>query len=824
MTLEPNTAFSHYRILSKIGEGGMGEVYLAEDDILERKVALKILSEQCCKESERLQRFVREAKASSALNHPNIITIFEFGEHKHSHFIASEMIEGVTLASMLGEGPVQPDTALAIASQVASALAAAHSAGIVHRDIKPENVMVRPDGLVKVLDFGVAKLMEHRPARPSGSEDATRIKIDTSPGMIIGTANYMSPEQAAGKAVDHRSDIFSFGVLLYELLAGKLPFSGVTAVEIIGAILYKDPIPLTEAAPELPEEVCRIVAKAMAKDVSDRYQNIDETLTDLRSLQGSGAGLNFRHTEPATRGTEEKTRIMDAAVTGETGAPGDTGVQKASHSTSRTKMRGGPLYALLAVITVAVAGTYWFIPRDQGRQIESIAVMPFSNAGGSPDTEYLSDGLTEALIGALSKLPELSVRSRTSVFRYKGKEIDTKKAGEELGVQTLLSGSVTQRGEDLNVNLELIDTSSDTVIWSERYARKLTDIATLQGEIALAVSRQLKKTLAGPGGDVLEKKPTENSEAYLLYLRGRFHVAKFTREGLNTGLRYFNEAIEEDPAFAGAYAGIAYYYITSADWFLTSRESFPKAKIAAEKALSIDPEDSEAQGLLAIVKWWGDWDPAGAEAAFRKSLEIDPKNAHARAFYGWFLVSVGRTDEGIQQNQEAVNVDPLAIESNSLLGHSFYYSRRYKLAEDQLTKTSEIDNGYWLAHAILARSLYQMGRNEEAIKEARTTLELEGEVVEVRSLLAGILAGSGKTEEARKILADLNELSRTRFVPAYNLAEVYVGLGETDRAMDMLEKAYADRSFFIALLRTDPVFDGLRSEPRFKELQKKTGL
>lgn len=481
---------------------------------------------------------------------------------------------------------------------------------------------------------------------------------------------------------------------------------------------------------------------------------------------------------------------------------------------------------IAGVIVVAALGIggWWIWGRGPSRQIESIAVLPFTNAGGNPDSEYLSDGLTEALIGVLSKLPDLSVRSRTSVFRYKGKEIDTRKTGEELGVQALLSGKVTQRGDEIDLTVELVDAFDDTVIWTERYSRKLTDVAALQNEIALSVSRQLRSTLSKGDSDLFDKKPTENSEAYLLYMRGRFQTAKFTREGLDRGLAYFNEAIEKDPTFASAYAGIAYYYITSADWFLTSKESLPKAKAAAEKALSIDPDNPEALGFLAIVKWWSDWDPPGAEAAFRRSLEIDPNNTHTRAFFGWFLVSTGRSEEGIRQNRDALKLDPLSVETNSLYGHSLYYGRKYDLAEEQLRKTIEIDSNYWLAHAILARSLYKMGRNGEAIKEARITFELEREVVEVRTLLAGILAGSGSTAEARKILAELEELGKTRFVPAYNLAEAYVGLGDNEKAIGYLEKAYEDRSFYLALLRTDPIFDGLRSEPRLKSLQEKTGL
>jgi len=480
--------------------------------------------------------------------------------------------------------------------------------------------------------------------------------------------------------------------------------------------------------------------------------------------------------------------------------------------------------AAVLVVGVLAGGIYWNFFSGSTRKIESIAVMPFTNESKDPESEYLADGLTDALIGALSKLPDLSVRSRTSAFRYKGKEIDTKKAGTELGVQALLNGRVSQHGNDLDLSLELIDTATDTVIWSERYSRKMTDVASLQSEIALDVSQQLKTTLAGTNSEQLGKSSTENSEAYLLYLRGRFHSGKFTREGLETGLKYFNEAIEEDPEFASAYAGISYYYIISADWFIPSKEALSNAKEAAEKALSIDPNNALAESSLAMVRWWLDWDAKAAEATFLKALELDPDNVTTRGYFGWFLISTGRVEEGIKEDQKVLELDPLSVEANNAYGQDLYFAHRYDLAEVQLKKTIELDKNYWLAHSLLARALDQMGKKQEALKEATLTLPIENEVVEVRTLNARLLAESGDKEGARKILAELDERAKTQFVPAYNLAEVYIGLGENDKAIDYLEKALEERSFFMALFRTDPVFDGIRSDPRVKALQEKTGL
>jgi TolB-like protein/Tfp pilus assembly protein PilF len=450
--------------------------------------------------------------------------------------------------------------------------------------------------------------------------------------------------------------------------------------------------------------------------------------------------------------------------------------------------------------------------------------MPFVNEVGSADTEYLSDGLTEALIGALARLPGLSVKSRSSVFRYKGMEIDSKKVGNDLGVQALLSGRLIQRGDRLDLSLELVDSLNDTVIWSSRYDRKMTDVASLQDEIAREVSQQLKVKLSGGKDDPLTGRSTENSEAYLLYLKGRYYTSRYTREGLERGLGYFNEAVKIDPAYANAYAGIAYNYITAADWFLPSKEAIQKAKAAAEKAISIDPGHSDAQGSLATAAWWYDYNVKTAEKGFRRSIDLDKNNAHKRAIFGWFLVSNGRFEEGLEQNRDALSRDPLSAEISALYGQSLYFAHRYDLAEEQLRKTVKLDPDYWLAHVLLAKTLEATGRKREALKEAKRALELENEVPEIKALVAHLHAVSGDIQEARKILDELVSLAEKRFVPAYNLADIYVALGDNQRALDFLEKAYSDRSFFLVMLRTEPHFDGLRSDPRYKAIMERTGL
>jgi serine/threonine-protein kinase len=496
----------------------MGDVYLANDTKLDRKVALKILPSEFVADAERMRRFVQEAKSASALNHPNIITIYEIGESNETHFIAAEYIEGETLHRRLQGEPMSLNSALDAGVQIASALQAAHNAGIIHRDIKPENVVIRPDGLVKILDFGIAKLTEKK-SDSIDAEAATAIKAEgTSAGMIIGTANYMSPEQARGGEIDARSDIFSFGIVLYEMLAGKKAFAGETAMDIIGAILHKEPIPLNQIVPEIPHEIERIINKTLRKDRDERYQTAKDLLIDLKDIKQELEFQNkLERTTPPHR-EEANTQILSATT------------NEAVHTTSSAeyvaqeikKHKRGFGYALIGLLVASIGLGYWFFTNRSAntKQIESIAVMPFVNESGNADVEYLSDGMTETLISSLSNIPNLSVKARSTVFYYKGKETSPKKIGEELNVQAVLLGRVVQRGDDLKLNLELVNTQTQDVIWSEQYNRKQTDLVSLQTEIAQDVSNKLKTKLSGTDEAKLTKIYTANPEAYQFYLKG----------------------------------------------------------------------------------------------------------------------------------------------------------------------------------------------------------------------------------------------------------------------------------------------------------------
>ncbi|MDQ3751029.1 MAG: protein kinase, partial [Acidobacteriota bacterium] len=525
---------SHYRIISKLGEGGMGEVYLAEDTRLERKVALKILPEDFASDTERMRRFVQEAKSASALNHPNIITIYEIGETDNPHFIATEYIEGETLHNRLKSEPLNLKSVLDIAIQVASALEAAHRAGIVHRDIKPENVMVRPDGLVKILDFGIAKLTEKK-NESIDAEAATAVQAGTMPGMIIGTANYMSPEQARGKTVDARTDIFSFGIVLYEMLSGKLPFEGESAMDTIGAILHKEPVSLSQISPDLPRELQRIIEKCLRKDRDERYQTAKDLLIDLKDIRQDFEFQNKLERTASPQREDAKTEILNVTTSDK---PQTTSSAEYVATEIKQHKRGFAI-GFIVLFLASIGLGYWFFANRSVNtsQIESIAVLPFENQ--NLETEYLSDGLTESVINNLSKLPHLRVITRNSVFRYKGKETDPIIVGRELDVRSVLTGRIIQRGDNLIISAELTDLRDNKQIWGQQYNRKVMDAFALQQEISRDISETLRSKLTGEEQQRLAKRETISPDAYQLYLKGRYHWNKREPEEHKKAIQYF---------------------------------------------------------------------------------------------------------------------------------------------------------------------------------------------------------------------------------------------------------------------------------------------
>ena len=680
------TTLSHYRIVSKIGAGGMGEVYLARDTHLERQVALKVLRAEIADDEERVRRFVQEAKAASALNHQNILTVYEIGHFENSRYIATELIKGETLRDRLRRGPLPLRETLDVALQVAAALNAAHEAGIVHRDIKPENIMLRDDGLAKVLDFGLAKLTEKK-SETISSEDVTRVHVKTSPGLVMGTVAYMSPEQARGKEIDSRSDIWSLGVVIYEMLTRRTPFAEETTSDAIAAILTRDPAPLET---ETPSELQRIIRKALQKKAAERYQTVKDFLLDVRNLkrelefseelERSQIPASARSSNVgASRLSENATGINRAAISAQNSPPQQTSSAEYLVSQISGHKRGVAVGLISLLATIGLG--YWLLANRAApaKQIESIAVMPFVNESGNADVEYLSDGMTETLISSLSQLPNLNVKARSSVFRYKGKEIDLQKAAQELKVHAILTGRVMQRGDQLMLSLELVDTRTENAIWSEQYNRKQTDLVSLQSEIARDVSSKLRVKLSGTDERKLAKSYTANPEAYQLYLKGRFSWNKRTADGLKQAVEYCKQAIEKDPGYALAYSGLAETYVLFSPYSVAlPKDSFPQAKAAALRALELDDSLAEAHAALGLYLTTFERDRSGAERELRRAIELNPNYATAHHWLGLEILAPSkRFDEALAELRRAEELDPLSSVIVTEVGGCLLYARRY---------------------------------------------------------------------------------------------------------------------------------------------------
>jgi len=783
----------------------MGVVFKAEDTSLGRFVALKFLPEGISGDRQALERFQREAKSASALNHPNICTIYEIGRHDGQPFLAMEFLDGETLRRRITGGPLPIDEILGLGIQIAEALEAAHARGIIHRDVKSANIFVTKRGGAKILDFGLAKLAPPRRAG-EGVETATRTagfdeSLLTSPGTTVGTFAYMSPEQALAQELDARSDLFSFGVVLYEMATGVLPFGGATSAAIFDAILNKAPAAPVRINPDLPVQLENIIDKALQKDRGLRYQSASDMRADLQRLK------------------RDRESARPAAAAGE-----------ARETIAEPRRRRGPATWAMGALVVAALGVagYLLWPRPRPKATPPagkimMAVLPFENLSGDPEQEYFSDGLTEEMISRLGNMqPErLGVIARTSSMRYKGSQKPIDEIARELGVSYLIEGSVRRAAGQVRITAQLIQVSDQTHLWAENYEKPVEDVFAVQSEVADKVAASLAvKLLAGRQGN-LAQPATTDPEAHEAYLRGRFHLEKRTKEGLEKAVGYFKQAIALDPGYALAYTGLADSYLVM-PWFayVQPREAYPLARAAALKALKIDDTLAEAHASLGYSQHL-DWNWAEAAREFQRALNLNPGYAVAHHWYSGYLADIGRFDEAIAEGLRAQELDPYSLIIVRDLGSAFYFARRYEEAVKQYRKALELDPDFAPSRAFLGMAYSLLGDHQRAIAEGLAAVRLSGDAPGRLAALGRIYAAAGRKKEAENVLGQLAQLSETAYVSSFDVALIYVLLGDKERALGLLGTAFEARDPEMVRLKRDPFLDALRADPRFQDLMRR---
>ena len=802
----------------------MGEVYLAQDNQLDRKVALKILSAEVSADRSRMNRFILEAKAASALNHPNIITIHEINQSESGLYIATEFIEGETVRARMRSGSMPLVEVLDIATQVASALTAAHAVGIIHRDIKPDNVMIRTDSFVKLLDFGLAKLTERVSREIVDTEAPTYAVVTTDPGVVMGTASYMSPEQARGLSLDARTDIFSLGVLIYEMVAGRLPFEGSNTNEIVASILSdKEVQPLARYSTEAPAELDRIIYKCLRKDREERYQTTKDLLLDLRRLKEE---LEFerrleRSNPPGPPGVDGG-KVSKAAENFATNTSHNTSHPATVPLTSNliTRYRTSALIIVAALVLSTLVIGYWFLrhrPAENSTAIDSIAVLPFENVTHDQNTEYFSDGVTESLINSLSQLPNVKVIARGSVFRYKNQTPDLQQVAKQLNVKAILTGRVLAQGDTLGVSVELMDAQNNTQLWGQHYTKKAADIFAVQEEIARQVTDTLRVRLTGGQQEQVTKHYTENAEAYRLYLQGRHFMNEFSEENLSRAIPFFDQAITLDPRYALAYAARGETYFAMGDLSLNMSDAKLKVRQDIAAALALDPKLVEARTTQANLKFQYDWDFAGAEQDFRQAIALNPNFAEAHHDYGWYLAMIGKEMDSVAEMKTAEQLDPVNPDISVDVCLPYLFARQYDQVSVQARKVLEMYPNFYIAHMVLGTALFLKGEHSAGVEEVQKAKTLEP-TPHLLGLSGFVYGRTGRKDEARKLLDELKAQSKTRYVAPYWIGMVYVGLDEKDEAFAWFEKAYKERSWWLMFLKMDPLTDSLRSDPRFNDL------
>jgi len=781
---------SHYHILEKLGGGGMGVVYKAEDTRLHRFVALKFLPDEVAKDPQALSRFQREAQAASALNHPNICTIHDIGENDGHPFIVMELLEGETIKHAIRGRALDPDVILDLGVQIADALGTAHAKGIIHRDIKPANIFVTRTGQAKVLDFGLAKQMLIKQT-PDVLAEPTAVGEDhlTSPGAAVGTIAYMSPEQVRGKELDARTDLFSFGAVLYEMTTGTLPFHGETSGTIFDSILNRAPTPPLRINPTLPPKLEDIINKALEKDRTVRYQSAAEMRVDLKRLRR------------------------------------DTESGKAVIAPRRAKLRMwhmGWIAALALLVLAAGFEVLYLRSRDPG--VDSVAVLPFINTTGDPNLEYLSDGLSDGLMDSLSQIPELRVVSRSSAFHYKGKEVPPAQLARELGVKSVVSGRISRHGDAVVVSAELVDVGQDRHLWGKQYEATLSQTASIEQQLASDIGERLRPASANV---TKIRRSTENSDAYQAYLKGRYFWALNGPEDVARAIRYYNLAIQSDPAYALAYAGLATAYSDQAtNDYLPPTETFPKARAAAEKAVEIDPSLADAHVSLGLVHWGYDLNWSESEREYRTALRLNPANSDAHLRYAMYLATMGKVTEAVSEAARAKELDPVSPVTTTLRGYVLTLVRHYDEATTWYEKALEIAPEPF-PRAEMAWNYSFQNKHDAALAEYAKIAEQCKATNDQLFCLGGmgyVYAAAGKREEAQAMLLKLKELAKTKYVDAYVVAIVYSGLGDHDEALRWLNRGIHERSAGLAFTAADPFYENVRGDPRYQAVIRRLGF
>ena len=783
---------SHYKILEKLGEGGMGIVYKAEDTKLKRIVAIKFLPKRLSVHGEERERFIHEAQAASSLNHPNICVIHEIDEANDETFMVMEYVQGITVREwvrmkseqMEGYRKLGLKEAIDLASQIAEGLEKAHEKGIVHRDIKSENIMVTTDSHAKIMDFGLAKLRG--------------VSKLTKAGSTIGTVAYMSPEQVEGMETDHRTDIFSFGVLLYEMLTGQLPFQAVHETAMMYEIINVDPKPISDVRQSIDTELNRVVMKCLEKDREVRYQTMRDVSVDLKRYKRDSAGRKIDQSSVHRESASEQ--------------------QQPNLASTMPWIKIGVVGGIVALL----AAIGWYLLRSKSSSLDSLAVLPFSNVTTDPNTEYLTEGLTENITNKLSQLSKLRVIPRSLVARYKGKDVDPRAVGKELNVGAVLMGKVVQRGDALDIQTELIDVESVSQLWGEQYNRKLSDVLNVQQDIAQKVAEKLRTQVSGEEKKQLTSSSTTNPEAFQLYLKGRFYWNKRTDEGALKSLEYFQQAINIDPNFALAYVGVGDSYVIGNPWKFTPKERMPKVKAAALRALELDERIAEAHASLATVKGYFDYDFVGAEGEFRRAIELNPNYATAHHWLAEFLIFLGRFDEGFAEYRRAIALDPLSLAIASDYGLGYYFARQYDRSIEYLKTIIDMDPNFVRTHFYIMDPYLRKGMTDAAFQELLKGMiasgDSENKIAQAkRAYSASGIKGLGILGLARSHWSS-GEAS------LIDKALDNMAMGEKDSALKYLDLAYEERVSVMVTLKVDPFWDDLRTEPRFIALLRKIGF